>query len=195
MTIIKIISFIDLLIYFSIRLYFYHKNNLIVSGHYGAREGKFMFAIRNGVAFLGFIFYFMFLFDVKFVQFSFVEIPFFLNMLGAVLVFLGLAFLFIVHLGLGKNFTPTLDIKKEHKLVTTGVYAYVRHPMYTALLLLVYSSALLLGNYIIFFFAIFATIYIKCRIPDEEKLMIDSFGEDYKKYIQNSGCLTPKFFK
>ncbi|MGC4232648.1 MAG: protein-S-isoprenylcysteine O-methyltransferase [Niabella sp.] len=89
-----------------------------------------------------------------------------------------------VHKTLGDNWSPVLEIRKEHTLIISGPYKYVRHPMYTAMLLWAVSFTLITANwfYSIALFACITLLFI-IRIPDEEKLMTAQFGQQYKVYM------------
>jgi protein-S-isoprenylcysteine O-methyltransferase Ste14 len=97
------------------------------------------------------------------------------------------------HADLARNWSAIPAIKEGHSLVTTGVYRHVRHPMYTAHLLWGVAQALLLGNYLAGP-ALLAGLIIFClvRIPLEEKMMLEHFGDDYRSYIARTGRLFPK---
>ena len=86
----------------------------------------------------------------------------------------------------------SLEIKEEHRLVATGIYRHIRHPMYLAFWLLAVSQALLLPNWIAgpagligFGFLFFS------RIGPEERMMEQAFGEDYQAYRQRSWRIIP----
>jgi protein-S-isoprenylcysteine O-methyltransferase Ste14 len=96
------------------------------------------------------------------------------------------------HRDLGRNFSPSLDVRREHTLVTNGVYAYVRHPMYSAFFLWGVAQALLLPNWVAGFSGLvgFAILYF-LRVGQEERLMLDTFGEAYRAYMSRTARLVP----
>ena len=98
------------------------------------------------------------------------------------------------HKDLGRQFSPTLEIKTSHELITSGVYKRIRHPMYTAVLLTSISQLLLLGNWIAgpAYLVGFLFLYFS-RINKEEALMLEQFGEQYSAYIHATNRLFPKF--
>lgn len=109
---------------------------------------------------------------------------------GAIVLF------FFVHKSLGANFSYTLEIKENQKLITSGPYQYIRHPMYTAFLLLHIAIALITGNW---FFAMIwvgglLVIFI-LRIHREEAMLIEQFGFEYEEYMKKTGRLFPKIFR
>lgn len=100
------------------------------------------------------------------------------------------------HADLGRNFSPTLQIRAEHLLVTSGVYSRIRHPMYTAHLLWAIGQGLLLSNWLAgwAFLVLSVPLYI-VRIPKEERMMLEHFGEQYRQYMGRTGRLVPRVWK
>ncbi len=98
------------------------------------------------------------------------------------------------HVDLGCNFSPKLQLRKEHSLVTTGVYRKIRHPMYTAHFLWSMAQILLLQNWIAgwSFLVSLLPLYL-VRIQEEEQMMLDEFGESYRSYMRKTGRLFPKW--
>ena len=96
------------------------------------------------------------------------------------------------HADLGRNWSATLKILGQHSLITTGVYRYIRHPMYTAHLLWAIAQGLLLSNWLAgwAFLVLSVPLYI-VRIPKEEQMMLDHFGEEYRAYQSQTGRLIP----
>lgn len=96
---------------------------------------------------------------------------------------------------LGNEYSYTLQIRKNHKLVDTGIYKYIRHPMYLCGLLFIIAQSLLIPN-IIGNISNLLVIYLFAtgRIPDEEKMMIKEFGDKYKQYIKKTKNVIPFIF-
>jgi len=112
-------------------------------------------------------------------------------------VFAGAIFmLWRSHADLGRNWSATLRIAGQHSLVTNGVYSRIRHPMYTAHLLWAIAQGLLLANWIAgwAFLVLSIPLYI-VRIPKEERMMLEHFGEEYRSYISRTGRLIPRVWK
>eukprot|EP00048_Salpingoeca_helianthica_P015763 m.228483 g.228483 ORF g.228483 m.228483 type:complete len:193 (-) comp17489_c0_seq1:27-605(-) len=85
---------------------------------------------------------------------------------------------------LGKFFTRTLQIREGHKVVSTGPYAWIRHPGYAAHMLVNFPYALLITHSVgglAIQIAIFAAGYTK-RIGAEEKMLRESLGDEYRAY-------------
>lgn len=109
-------------------------------------------------------------------------------MAGAVFVF------WRAHADLGLNWSPSLEIREKHELVTRGIYGVIRHPMYASQWLWVIAQPLLLQNWIAGFanLVVFIPFYF-LRVQAEEQLMIDKFGSRYQAYMQRVGGVLPKF--
>lgn len=108
-------------------------------------------------------------------------------------LFAGSLYLFYrTHRDLGRNWSVTLKVREAHRLITQGVYAYVRHPMYTAFFLWALAQAFLLPNWIagLSGLAGFGTLYL-FRIKREEAMMLETFGDDYRRYSERTKRLVP----
>ena len=93
---------------------------------------------------------------------------------------------------LGKEWSPQLQLREEHHLVTTGPYARVRHPIYTAMFGYGTSLALVTANWVFLGLAVLVIGGLIARVPKEEQMMLEEFGEEYKAYIKNTGRFFPK---
>jgi protein-S-isoprenylcysteine O-methyltransferase Ste14 len=94
---------------------------------------------------------------------------------------------------LGEDFDPALRLLKVPALVTEGPYGRTRHPIYLAFLLMQIAVLLITANWFVGFCGIAIIIsVIAIRIPEEEKLLIEQFGDEYQNYIKQTGSLLPK---
>lgn len=113
--------------------------------------------------------------------------------LGLVFMLAGLWIFHRSHVDLGTNWSVTLQMREDHRLVTTGVYARVRHPMYSSLLLLGIAQLLFLPNWLVgpAYLVSMGVLYV-IRRPHEEQMMVDAFGDEYREYRQRTGALFPR---
>src|SRR5215217_1841324 len=97
------------------------------------------------------------------------------------------------HADLGRNWSPSLQLREGHELVTGGVYRSIRHPMYASMWLWGVAQALLLQNWIAGWAGLvsFVPLYL-LRVPREERMMLDEFGEEYRSYMNRTGCIIPR---
>jgi protein-S-isoprenylcysteine O-methyltransferase Ste14 len=115
--------------------------------------------------------------------------------IGVLLLAGALVLFHLTHKQLGRNWSVTLNTRKSHKLIDTGLYAYVRHPMYSAFWLLALAQAFLMPNW----FAGLAgpigwgTLFF-LRVGREEMLMIDTFGEEYRRYMARTKRVVPGLY-
>jgi len=93
---------------------------------------------------------------------------------------------------LGKAWSPHLQTRAEHHLITTGPYARIRHPMYLALIGFMTGIALITANWFFLILLAISIVILALRIPKEEQMMIEQFGEMYRTYMQRTGSLLPK---
>ena len=104
--------------------------------------------------------------------------------LGTVCLVFGLWFLYRSHADLGTNWSISLELRDGHKLVTNGVYEYIRHPMYTAIFLIAVAQALLLPNWLAGPSCLVAFLLMfTFRLGPEEQMMRDRFGDEYVAYV------------
>jgi protein-S-isoprenylcysteine O-methyltransferase Ste14 len=94
---------------------------------------------------------------------------------------------------LGKNWSDTPRLMKDQALITDGPYRWIRHPIYTAFLLILGATFFISANWMIglSWFGMSA-VEIISRIGFEESLMLESFGDQYRDYMHRTGRFLPK---
>ncbi len=112
---------------------------------------------------------------------------------GAAVMVLALWLFWRSHADLGQNWSISLELRRDHRLVKHGVYRTIRHPMYASIWLFGIAQALLLQNWLAGCSALvsFAPLYF-LRTPREEQMMCDSFAEEYRQYMEETGRLIPR---
>jgi protein-S-isoprenylcysteine O-methyltransferase Ste14 len=120
--------------------------------------------------------------------------PFWVGWTGIVVLSFSVWIFWRSHVDLGKSWSPTLQIMEDHQLKTHGVYRYIRHPMYASMWLLAIAQGLLLQNWIagLSGLAGFFPLYV-LRVPREERMMLEHFGEEYNKYMKSTGRIIPRY--
>jgi protein-S-isoprenylcysteine O-methyltransferase Ste14 len=113
---------------------------------------------------------------------------------GAVIMVASLWLFLRSHIDLGRNWSVSLELRKDHQLVSHGVYRWVRHPMYASIWLWGLAQGMMLANWFAGWAVIpaFAAMYF-VRTPREERLMCEEFGDDYREYARRTGRLFPRF--
>jgi protein-S-isoprenylcysteine O-methyltransferase Ste14 len=94
---------------------------------------------------------------------------------------------------IGSGITPTSGTRKEHKLVTNGIYRYIRHPLYTFGSSLFISFGMMADSWFIATLGILTFILMAIRTPKEEANLIEKFGDEYREYMKRTGRFLPKF--
>jgi len=119
-------------------------------------------------------------------------LPAWAGWIGAVLIVLALIVFWRAHVDLKTNWSPSLEIREKHELITRGIYGYIRHPMYASQWLWVIAQPLLLQNWLAGWLNLVIFIFFySLRIRAEEKMMIDTFGEQYREYMKKVGAVFP----
>ncbi|KQC03538.1 MAG: hypothetical protein APR53_04925 [Methanoculleus sp. SDB] len=123
-----------------------------------------------------------------------IALPDSVRLAGAAVYLAALALMVMVLRELGGDWSMQVELKDNHRLVTSGPYRYVRHPMYTAFTLMMAGQLLLSANWLLGFFGIAAwTLLCIVRIPHEEAMMLEEFGDEYRTYGEGTGRLVPRF--
>jgi protein-S-isoprenylcysteine O-methyltransferase Ste14 len=113
---------------------------------------------------------------------------------GVGLTVLGLAFAVWARIYLGKNWSGSVQVKVGHELMRGGPYGWVRHPIYTGLLVALVGTGFVRGQVrgVLAFFVLLAGFWVKLGI--EEQMMRKTFGEEYEEYARKTGALVPRMW-
>lgn len=114
---------------------------------------------------------------------------------GLIFILAGSIIRLVAFRTLGKYFSIMVTIQQNHKLVKKGIYRLIRHPAYTGLFLFMLGIGLSLGNWLSLFiiFTISVTIAF-VRVPLEEKVLIERFGDEYRSYMKKTKRYIPYLF-
>jgi len=150
-----------------------------------------LFGIRvvAGVAGLSLLAY---LIDPRWMAWSSVPLPVPLRWAGVALSLLAGVLLVWMFRSLGKNITDTVVTRREHTLVTSGPYRWVRHPMYVALFLAVVGYSLAAANWLLLVSGLTIFTLLAIRSRQEEANLIARFGDDYRRYRAATGGFFPR---
>jgi len=185
----KIIYFAGVMIMFMIRLRYRWRtrfNQVVVS-----RKGTLEISLLS-LAFVGMMVIPIIYFFTPLLNFADYQLPSWTGWTGVVIFAVAFWLLWRSHADLGRNWSQTLELRKEHQLITSGVYKYVRHPMYAAIWMWGIAQVLLLHNWIAGWSHLvsFCLLYF-LRVPHEEQMMLDQFGEEYQSYMNKTGRIIP----
>ncbi len=156
-------------------------------------EGNFTFLIR--IIFFVLFFSYLILYSIYPPFMNIFHIPFsiWLRWLGTFFAFIGVIFWIYSQAVLDKYWSPQLQVQKEHRIITAGPYGVIRHPIYTAMFFWVIGLALFSANLVFVLLALLTIFGLILRVPKEEKMMIEQFGDEYTKYMKITGKFFPRF--
>lgn len=117
-----------------------------------------------------------------------------IELLGDALALAGLLVMLWARVVLGRNWSADVVLKEGHELVTSGPYRFVRHPIYSGLLLLALGWAVWRGQYAGFWGLLVVLILLWVKARFEEQLMIEHFGDAYLGYKSRVKALVPFVF-
>jgi protein-S-isoprenylcysteine O-methyltransferase Ste14 len=115
-----------------------------------------------------------------------------MQMVGFLIVFAGWSLSMKGRYDLGTNWEKCYDyqVKNEQELVTSGVYKYVRHPIYSGIALMFIGGELIVQSYLVFaYLLLYYAAYMQAKW--EEALLIKHFGNKYKEYMKRSKRFIP----
>ena len=112
---------------------------------------------------------------------------------GLILSIISIPYLIWVHRHLDRQWSIALEISENHKLITTGPYRRVRHPMYLGIFVYTIGLCIISIDILVILFFSYTIVVNYRRIPNEEEMMIDQFGDEYLEYMKRTGRLIPSF--
>ena len=111
--------------------------------------------------------------------------------LGFLLVALGLVLAVIARGWLGGNWSSTVTLKQDHELIRSGPYRFVRHPIYSGLLIALLGTAIAIGEWRgLLALALMTAAFLR-KIAVEERFLTEQFGEAYGRYREQVPALLP----
>ena len=112
---------------------------------------------------------------------------------GAAVMISGVWLFWRSHADLGKNWSVSLELEAEHQLVTSGIYSWVRHPMYASFFVMALAQLLLVPNGLAGPAALLAvSVLYYVRRPTEEAMLTEYFGLAYTRYVASTGGIFPR---
>jgi len=115
--------------------------------------------------------------------------------IGTLVLAAAMVLFYLTHRDLGRAWSVTLELRDRHTLVTRGIYERLRHPMYAAFWLWALAQALLLPNWIAGLSGLigFGTLFF-ARVGREERMMLETFGEEYRAYMGRTKRVIPGIY-
>ena len=157
------------------------------------REEGWVSKIARTLGMIGFVAILIYAIRPGWLAWASLSLAIWLRWTGIGIALLGFALLQWSQNTLGKSWSDTPRMIKEQTLITGGPYQYIRHPIYTAFLLILGSTLLTSANWLIGLTWMGMTpLEVASRIGFEENLMLEYFGEQYHDYMEKTGRLLPR---
>jgi protein-S-isoprenylcysteine O-methyltransferase Ste14 len=128
----------------------------------------------------------------EWMSWSSMRVPLWLRWVGVGLGALSGSLLVWTFRTLGKNLTDTVVTRREHTLVTTGPYRWVRHPFYDAVAVSVVANALAAANWFLLLGGILTVSLLVIRTSREEERLLARFGDSYRAFTERTGRFLPR---
>jgi protein-S-isoprenylcysteine O-methyltransferase Ste14 len=111
---------------------------------------------------------------------------------GILLTYVGAGLAIWARYSLGQYWSGRITLKEDHQLIRFGPYAYIRHPIYSGLLLAIAGTAFMNGEWRAVVAFLLALFELARKASKEEALLATEFGEQYGEYRRQAGFLTPR---
>lgn len=111
---------------------------------------------------------------------------------GVLVTALGVGIGVWARLSLGTNWSGMVTLKKGHELIRSGLYRWIRHPIYTGILIGFLGTALIKGHArgLLGFVILWLSFYFKAR--REENFLRQEFGDGFEEHARHTGMFLPK---
>jgi protein-S-isoprenylcysteine O-methyltransferase Ste14 len=114
-----------------------------------------------------------------------------LNLIIVILLIAGLTVAITARHTLARNWSGAVALKADHELITTGLYQYVRHPIYTGMLLMILGTALSVATIGAAIGFLIILVGVLLKLKQEEALLTKHFAQDYLSYKKRTRTLIP----
>ena len=144
---------------------------------------------------IGFVSVIVYVINPGWLAWANLRLPMWLRWIGILIALAGFSLLQWSQNSLGRSWSDTPRMLKGQILITNGPYRVIRHPIYTAFILILGSTLLISDNGLVGLLWIGMTVLeIVSRIRFEEGLMLEYFGDQYREYMNRTDRLIPKLY-
>ena len=190
----RIILLVLLIAFIAHRGYYTKKHNYSEDSTLKKREEGWASKVSGLLGMIGFISTVAYVINPAWLAWASVPFPDSIRWAGLGIALAGFALLQWAQNTLGKNWSDTPRMMESQALVTSGPYYWIRHPIYTAFLLILGATLLISANWLVgLSFIAMTALEIASRIGFEESLMVEYFGNEYREYKKRTGRILPKF--
>lgn len=136
---------------------------------------------------------FAWMIDPRWMDWSSLTLPVWARWIGIAFVACAGFLLVWTFSNLGKNLTDTVVTRREHSLITSGPYRYVRHPFYLTFAIGSLGVSLAMANWFILLASLLPMSFLVARTRIEEEKLVQRFGDEYRGYMLRVGRFVPRF--
>lgn len=173
----------------------YYRRKARMSGEAISRreEGRLAMLMRAIIALPLILSFFAYMIHPAWMAWSIVPLPRWVRWIGVALAMICTPLLWWTFSSIGSNISETVLTKPEHRLVTSGPFRWVRHPLYSLSMLLFASYSVIASNWwMMLFTAMGLVMVVRVVTPREEEALVAKFGKAYEEYRERVGRLVPR---
>jgi protein-S-isoprenylcysteine O-methyltransferase Ste14 len=188
----RVVLIVGSLVLFPIGAYYRVKSQATGEKLDRRQEGLFILVTLRPVGVAGILGLVAYMVNPSWMAWSSVALPEWLRWIGVGIGVVAGGLLVWTFRSLGKNLTDTVVTRREHTLVTTGPYRWVRHPFYDSAALCVLANSLVAANWFLFLTGGCALALLVVRTRKEEEKLLARFGDAYRAYRERTGHFLPR---
>ncbi|HVZ16193.1 MAG TPA: isoprenylcysteine carboxylmethyltransferase family protein, partial [Terriglobales bacterium] len=112
--------------------------------------------------------------------------------IGVAMTFAGVAFAIWARYCLGSNWSSQVAIREDHELIQSGPYQWIRHPIYTGIIVGAWGSAIVAGELGAFIGVILVMVGFAYKSKQEELRLAETFGDSFTVHQRRTGMFLPR---
>lgn len=190
-TIFRQLTALTLLVVLSISIYFRHQAER-QGGRLEKSEGQRLLIPLRLLGIIGLLPLFGYLVNPDWVAWARVDLPDWLRWLAVIVAISMVPAIYALFRAIGVNISPTEATRAHHQLITSGPYRWIRHPLYTFGAIFMFALMVQTTLWWLGVFLLPALLALHWRTRYEEANLIARFGDDYRRYMKQTGRFFPK---
>ena len=187
----RVVLIVGFLILLPIAVYYRLKSQATGEKLDRRQEGLFILLTLRPVGVVGMLGFIAYMVNPSWMAWSSVPLPEWLRWTGVGVGVIAGGLLIWTLRSLGKNLTDTVVTRREHTLVTSGPYRWVRHPFYDCVALCILANSLVAANWFLLMSGGLVFVLIIVRTRTEEERLLARFGDSYRAYMERTGRFLP----